>query len=186
MKYFVDEIEKSFKSGAKNKRQAILMAGYPVNGYTQKLGSIAQSNFMKNRYIQKSLSDYTRAAILNAINVETKDNVVNVSRVLKRLRLNLGGDNHKSVAMIVDELGIKRKKNGYSMRAGKRKNQPVVAEPAVAEPAVVCLEEPAASSDGFAIWQAYLNAKNEFDAAKARYDAARARVFDLLGIQYGE
>lgn len=181
MKYFVDEIEKSFKSGAKNKRQAILMAGYPVNGYTQKLGSIAQSNFMKNRYIQKSLSDYTRAAILNAINVETKDNVVNVSRVLKRLRLNLGGDNHKSVAMIVDELGIKRKKNGYSMRAGKRKNQP-----AVAESAVVCLEEPAASSDGFAIWQAYLNAKNEFDAAKARYDAARARVFDLLGIQYGE
>lgn len=178
MKYHVESIENALRSGAKSISHAVIMAGYPLNGYTQKLGRIAAENCNKQR---ANIADYTKACIIDAIRKETSDNFVTVKDVLLRLRLSLGGDNHRTVAEVVDELGIRRKKDGYSKRCRRQKNQPVVTEPVA-----MSSEKIGDSSDGFAIWENYLNAKGDFEAAKARYDAARAMVFDLLGIQYGD
>lgn len=188
MKYQVGSIENALRSGAKSISHAVIMAGYPLNGYTQKLGRIAAENCKKQR---SNIADYTKACIIDAIRKETSDNFVSVKDVLLRLRLSLGGGNHRTVAEVVDELGIRRQKDSYSKRSRKQKDQPVSTEPVA-----VNFEEAAASSDGFAIWERYISAKNDFEVAKAsfaayleskaKYDAARAEVLDLLELPRGD
>lgn len=161
MKYSVEKIASAYNNGARSINEAIRMAGYPVNGYTAKLGRKAATSANKASETRRNLSQIDPSEVLKTIKETTVDGSVNVVDVLKKLNISVGGDNHRGVAGIVDRLGLFRRTNSRSRKRDVVKNIPSPVLDAVSE---------------------YVSALEEWRSSTSRFNAAKMELFKHLGL----
>lgn len=161
MKYSVEKIASAYNNGAKSINEAIRMAGYPVNGYTTKLGRKAATSVHNASEKRRNLSQLDPSEVLKTIKESAVDGSVNVFNVLKKLNISVGGDNHRGVAKIVDKLGLYRVTSKRSKKPDRARNIP--------GPVLDALSE-------------YVSALNEWRSSTNRFNAAKMELLGHLGL----